>query len=173
MPKLLLTFAFLWIAGCATAPEKLTDSPMVVASPSPRSACAEFAETYSTKILTLADPANFPHTRYRKRPRQFPKETDCSHFVHQIFAQAGLPYRYRSTKEFAQAEEFIAISPRFAQPGDVVLYKSHMGILSQNFSVISATRQKPAVRELAAEAFRLGKQSFRVYRYRCPMEANL
>ncbi len=172
MIRLALAMALLIFFGCATSPVTTVEPPLVTTD-TPMLTCDQFSEAHSAKILELADPANYPHTRYRKRPRQFPKETDCSHYVHQVFAQAGFPYRYRSTKDFAQAEEFLAISPRHAQPGDIVLYKNHMGILSRNFSVISATKQRPAIRELAAEAFRLGKQSFQVYRYRCPMETNL
>ncbi len=172
MGRLFFVIAILSFVGCGSIPV-VDDEPPTVTGDTTALTCAAYSETHSAKVLNLADPTNFPHTRYRKRPRKFPKETDCSHFVHQIFGQAGYPYRYRSTKDFAEAEEFVAISPRDAQPGDVVLYKNHMGILSKNFSVISATRQRPAIRELAASAFRLGKQSYRVYRYRCPMETNL
>jgi hypothetical protein len=127
----------------------------------------EFSMEDRKNLLSIANPENYPLTRYRKRPRSFPKETDCSHFVHFVFKEAGFPYHYRSSKDFPLAQEFEPISPRNALPGDVVLYRGHIGIISENYKVISATKNRKSIQELDAQFFSLTKKENTVFRYRC------
>lgn len=130
----------------------------------------EMSEEARDQILRIADPENYPNTRYRKRPRSFPKETDCSHFVHQVYSMAGFPYQYQSSRHFSRAEEFEPIPVREAKPGDLVLFRNHIGILSKNYQIISATRQRRSIQELEVHAFPRLKKSAQVFRYRCPEE---
>jgi hypothetical protein len=158
---LLLSF-FLFSCAVTTEPRIFPPTNLVIEENS-----CEITTEDRKKLLSLANPTNYPLTRYRKRPRSFPKETDCSHFVHTIYNEAGFPYRFRSSKDFAKAEEFTAISPRNALPGDIVLYRGHIGIVSESFRVISATKNRRSIQELDAHVFTLTKNEKTVFRYRC------
>ena len=55
-------------------------------------------------------------------------QPDCSHFVHQIFAAAGLDYPYKTSFElYAGIPEFQQV--RSAQPGDLVVWRGHVGLV--------------------------------------------
>ncbi len=166
------------MAGCASTshrhpgtPESIgmLEKPSIPWIYSSATSC-EMSEEIRQHILKIADPENYPNTRYRKRPRSFPKETDCSHFVHHVYSSAGLPYGYQSSRNFSRAVEFQSIPPRDAQPGDIVLFRNHMGILSNTYRIISATRQKRSIQELEAHAFPRLKKTDQVFRYKCPQQ---
>lgn len=55
-------------------------------------------------------------------------ETDCSHLVHDIYEQAGLPYDYASSRElYMGSANFTRV--REPQPGDLVVWRGHVGIV--------------------------------------------
>src|SRR5262249_31250974 len=104
-------------------------------------ACHPLSPLDRELILQIADPQNFPRTRYPKardlrRPMQ--EETDCSHFVHEVYARAGLPYSFRSTKDILRAPEFERVPETQSQPGDVIVMRGHIGLLDEDKKVISA-----------------------------------
>jgi hypothetical protein len=59
---------------------------------------------------------------------QFRDKPDCSHFVHDVYAEAGLDYDYAPTNDI-----FDGIGPfervQKPQPGDVIVWRGHAGIV--------------------------------------------
>jgi NlpC/P60 family len=59
---------------------------------------------------------------------QFRDKPDCSHFVHDVYAEAGLDYDYAPTNDI-----FEGIGPfqrvQKPQPGDVIVWRGHAGIV--------------------------------------------
>lgn len=93
------------------------------------------------KIVALADPALHQRVGYKKGSSlAYQNSTDCSKFVHEIYSRAKLPYHYRSTRDLKDAPEFEVISEEEALPGDLLLFRGHVGILDFDGKVISATR---------------------------------
>ncbi len=104
--------------------------------------CAEMNESIREKILSIASPSHFLKTRYKSPPdnsKQIETEADCSRFTQQIFERAGMYYPYANTPSFECLSVFKEIPREQGKPGDLVLYRGHIGILSKNGSVISAT----------------------------------
>jgi len=104
--------------------------------------CQEIGSETREKILTLSDPRNFPKTRYVSPPGKDAKledETDCSHFVQEIYKQAGLEFHYSPTSTLSCLKVFQEVSSQDARPGDLVLYSGHVGILSGDGMLISST----------------------------------
>jgi len=63
----------------------------------------------------------------RKHTDIDPNGIDCSHYVHEVYRDSGHPYEYKQTSHFSSSKSFIKVdNPR---PGDVVLWKGHMGIV--------------------------------------------
>ena len=55
-------------------------------------------------------------------------ETDCSHLVHDVYAQAGFPYDYVSSRElYIGSTNFTRV--RAPQAGDLVVWRGHVGIV--------------------------------------------
>jgi cell wall-associated NlpC family hydrolase len=55
-------------------------------------------------------------------------ERDCSHLVHAIYDEAGFPYNYApSSQIYAGTEGFMRVTQ--PQPGDLVVWKGHVGIV--------------------------------------------
>jgi len=53
---------------------------------------------------------------------------DCSHLVHDIYEEAGLPYPYADSEDlYAGAQGFQRVSR--PQPGDVIVWHGHAGIV--------------------------------------------
>ena len=141
-------------------------------------------ESIREKILSIANPSHFLKTRYKSPPdnsMQIETETDCSRFTQQIFERAGMYYPYANTPSFECLSVFKEIPRDQGKAGDVVLYRGHIGILSKNDSVISATvggvkhRSKlypddpaflPAITELPIEKAGFGKP--KVMQWSCP-----
>jgi hypothetical protein len=54
--------------------------------------------------------------------------TDCSHLVHDIYEQAGFPYKYVSSRElYVGSTNFTRV--RAPQAGDLVVWRGHAGIV--------------------------------------------
>jgi cell wall-associated NlpC family hydrolase len=124
------------------------------------------------RLLELADPANFPRTRYREGPRYgIEKETDCSHFVHEIYRRAGLRFGFQTTKNLKRAPEFELLPESAAKPGDLMLFRGHVGIVDEDGKIISATRnrrhRKSSITRMSRSAFRPYRGARPVLRYRC------
>src|SRR5437868_7994926 len=87
--------------------------------------------------------ARHPHTRPEKPPakeglaiiaaaldfsRTHRSHPDCSHLVHQVYADAGLPYPYVDSLDlYRGAPGFKAV--KRPQPGDLVVWRTHSGIV--------------------------------------------
>jgi cell wall-associated NlpC family hydrolase len=55
-------------------------------------------------------------------------ETDCSHLVHDIYARAGFPYDYVTSRElYIGSAHFTRVS--VPQTGDLVVWRGHVGIV--------------------------------------------
>lgn len=71
-------------------------------------------------MAIIAAALDFPRT-HRARP-------DCSHLVHDIYAEAGLPYPYVDSLDlYGGATGFKAVKQ--PQPGDLVVWRTHSGIV--------------------------------------------
>ncbi len=80
-------------------------------------------------------------SRHRKASRP-----DCSHFVHDLYQQAGFPYEYASSTElYVGVGEFRRVSN--PQPGDLAVWRGHVGIVvsPQQHSFFSLLRSGPGV----------------------------
>lgn len=74
------------------------------------------------------------------------RHPDCSHFVHELYEQAGFPYQYASSSElYAGVDEFRRVTS--PQPGDLAVWHGHVGIIVNPFqhSFFSLQRTGPAV----------------------------
>lgn len=138
--------------------------------------CMPLLEADRALLLSIADPLNYPGTRYRKGPNLklgTEIETDCSHFVHEVFTRAGLPYSFHPTDDMIDAPEFERIKERNAQPGDIlVIHGRHMGIIDETGKLISATRtyrrRRPSsITRFDLSNFRRLRGTRYVLRYRC------
>lgn len=138
-------------------------------------ACQPLSEEARDRLLEIADPGNFPRTRYRRGPathRGIEKETDCSHFVHEVYRRAGLPYAFRPTSALGNAGEFDILPEREALPGDLMLFRGHVGMVDRNGRIISATstrrrRKKSSITSMDRSNFRSFRGQRYVLRYRC------
>lgn len=95
------------------------------------------------KIVEAADPKNFPQTRYASPPAKgapIQQETDCSHFTQEIYRRAGLEFPYTPTSLMGCLSNFEEIAQENLQAGDLVLFKGHIGIMTKDGKVISATK---------------------------------
>ena len=62
------------------------------------------------------------------------KTIDCSHLVHQAFKGVGLNFRYRTADaKNWENDDFKKVDAKNVQPGDVVLFNGHLGIV-QSFN---------------------------------------
>ncbi|MGZ3711694.1 MAG: NlpC/P60 family protein, partial [Bdellovibrionota bacterium] len=134
------------ISGCATGtrhsrlPDTLPLSPPFRSDDS--GTCSALESSDRLFILQVADPVNYPSTRYRKGPNlrlSTKVETDCSHFVHEVYKQAGLPYAFRPTEGLVGAPEFEKVPDSEARAGDLLVMHGHVGILDEEGRLISAT----------------------------------
>lgn len=144
--------------------------------PSQRSEAQNYCEPLNAEarqeLLSIADPANFPRTRYRLGSwRAIEKETDCSRFVHEIYKRAGFPFGFRSSRELKYAPEFQTIDAEEALPGDLMVFRGHVGIVDQEGRIISATRnrrrQPSAITVMPPTNFKSPRGGVYALRYRC------
>jgi len=71
-------------------------------------------------------------------------ERDCSHLVHDVYAQAGFPYDYASSRElYVGSTNFTRV--RAPQAGDLVVWRGHVGIVidPKEHSFFSSVRSGP------------------------------
>lgn len=118
--------------------------------------CTPITKLERKEILRLANPKNFPNTRYKKRwndRKPIEQETDCSKFVHEIYRRAGLPFPRSTTKAIGDLNYFRQVGANQAKPGDLVVFPKHVGILAWDGEVISAT-QRGGRRGLATKSNR-------------------
>src|SRR4029077_4359205 len=60
--------------------------------------------------------------------RHHASRSDCSHFVHGLYARAGFPYAYaRSSDLYSGIDEFRRVT--YPQPGDLAVWRGHAGIV--------------------------------------------
>ena len=146
--------------------------------------CFEIGDSTREKILSIANPSHFLKTRYQSPPdrtKPIEEETDCSRFTQQIYKKAGMEYLYSGTATFHCLNVFKEVSQDQGKPGDLVLYRSHIGILSKNGNVISATvggpkkRSQldpenpdflPSITELPVD--QAGSGTYKIIRWSCP-----
>lgn len=106
------------------------------------SSCRELSNLDRQKILNLADPKNFLHTRYQSPPHansRIEDETDCSNFVNEIYRRAGFEFPYADTSLISCLKVFREIPANQLNPGDLVLYSGHIGVVNDTGDVMSAT----------------------------------
>jgi hypothetical protein len=164
----LFTFALSFV-GCAST----TPMPEIrVHKTSPN--CRPLSLHERIKILKLASPKNFPKSKYRMGPRSpanIEKETDCSRFVHEIYRRAGYPYQFRPTAHLSQAPEFDVLDEDEAKPGDLMLFRGHVGLVDKDGKIISATKVRSKKQSTITKMDRENFKGFRgrrfVLRYRC------
>jgi hypothetical protein len=104
--------------------------------------CSEVSDKVRNKILEFANPEHFLKTRYASPPSETKKieeETDCSHFVQQIYHRSGLDYPYIPTSAYRCLSIISEVKKEDILPGDIILYRGHVGIYSKDKKVISAT----------------------------------
>ena len=78
--------------------------------------------------------------------RHHASRSDCSHFVHGLYARAGFPYAYaRSSDLYAGIDEFRRVT--YPQPGDLAVWRGHAGIVINpaQHSFFSLLRSGPGV----------------------------
>jgi hypothetical protein len=92
-------------------------------------------------------------------------ETDCSHLVHDVYAQAGFPYDYVSSRELYIGDmNFTRVhSP---QAGDLVVWRGHVGIVidPKEHSFFSSVRSGPDTQFYDSPYWR-SRGSARFFRY--------
>lgn len=135
--------------------------------------CEPFDSNARQDLLSLADPSNFPRTRYRLGSwRAIEKETDCSRFVHEIYKRAGFPFHFRSSRELKYAAEFETVDADDALPGDLMVFRGHVGIVDQDRRIISATRNRgrnrSSITKMDPSNFKSPRGGIYALRYRCP-----
>jgi len=138
--------------------------------------CSSLTENQRQIILSLADPANFVKTHYKKGPRygrNIEKEADCSSFVHEIYKRAGIPFSFQNSSNLKYAPEFTEIPEEEAAPGDLMLFHGHVGIVADDGEIISAThnRKKRNISSAASAIKKLDRRFFKgkriALRYSC------
>jgi len=146
--------------------------------------CRELSDKDRQQILQFADPKNFPKTRYKQTPgvrHPIEAQTDCSNFVNVIYQRAGFDYEYASTSALSCLSVFKKIAVQDLKPGDLLLYPSHVGILTAEGDVISATvggekmvsklnpghpEFRPAIRKLMQR--QISTDPTQILRWSCP-----
>jgi cell wall-associated NlpC family hydrolase len=144
--------------------------------------CREFTTNDREKIIQISDPKNFPHTRYASPPditKPIEVETDCSHFINEIYRRVGIDFPYVPTSLMRCLKYFKEVSNEEAKPGDLILYPKHVGILNKNGKIINSRvggRQRLSTRHYGEEGFvpsiaelelsSFGKPTF--YKWSCP-----
>lgn len=141
--------------------------------------CKELTDQDREQILLMADPNNFQQARFVSPPhslKPIEEEVDCSHFTNEIYRRIGITYPFVTTKTQECLSNFKSIPKKKAKPGDLILFKSHMGILSTNGKIISSGRGGkhhysklspdndkfiPSVRELKIHNFGTAKKYLR------------
>lgn len=81
----------------------------------------------SPRLLTIEEGRSIVNVAWQQN-RPAPGVRDCSHFVHEIYANAGFEYAYASSFEiYAGNENFEKV--RNPHPGDLIAWPGHVGIV--------------------------------------------
>jgi hypothetical protein len=97
------------------------------------------------RTLTLGDGLAILNAALDSRHRIVTRR-DCSHFVHDLYEQAGFSYQYASSTDlYVGVDEFRQVSN--PQPGDLAVWRGHVGIVvnPQQHSFFSLLRSGPGV----------------------------
>lgn len=130
--------------------------------------CRALSDEDRKAILEAADLGRFSKTRYRSPPNNGTRpeeETDCSHFVNEIYGRANFAFQYSPTSTIGCLSVFKEAGEANAKPGDLVLYLGHVGILDDQGMVISATRGGPGRRSMRDQA---GHGKSKIICWSCP-----
>ncbi len=122
---------------------------------------------YSTGLRPLSAPegraivreTSWPETNGGRRT------TDCSHFVHDLYEQAGYPYPYAISRDlYFGVENFVRV--RTPQPGDLIVWRGHVGIVvdPREHSFFSSVKSGPRT-EYYNSAYWRARGMPRFYRY--------
>ena len=98
---------------------------------------------------------------------------DCSHFVNEVYKEAGFPMEYASTGDFAKLPQMKEIRPEDAQPGDAILHDGHVGFWDPDYEgknkggkkMTELSSYSPGIKNSPPDYFR-GKPRF--FRYDKP-----
>jgi hypothetical protein len=93
------------------------------------------------------------------------RTTDCSHFVHELYEQAGYTYSYASSRDlYFGVENFVRV--RSPQPGDLIVWRGHVGIVldPREHSFFSSVNSGPRT-EYYNSAYWRARGTARFYRY--------
>lgn len=115
LPCLLMTWAWFAGVGTASAQAQTQGSTPLRERESP------------TRLLTLEEGRSILNVAWQQ---ELPTHgvRDCSHLVHEIYANAGFTYPYASSFEiYAGNENFARV--RYPRAGDVVAWPGHVGIV--------------------------------------------
>ncbi|HXP16622.1 MAG TPA: CHAP domain-containing protein [Terriglobales bacterium] len=96
---------------------------------------------------------------------QASRQRDCSNLVHAIYVQAGFPYSYASSSDlYAGSDDFHRVS--HPQPGDLVVWPGHVGIVVNPARRIFFSRlgRGPGIDAYDAQQWKQRGQA-RFYRY--------
>lgn len=97
---------------------------------------------------------------------QFRDKPDCSHFVHDVYAEAGLDYDYAPTNYI-----FDGVGPfqrvQKPQPGDVIVWRGHAGIVidPEEHSFYSSVVSGFSIHNYTS-SYWMARGAHRFYRYR-------
>lgn len=162
------------MASCSSSSPSAQMPQIRVRKISNTSSCKPLSWKDRFQILKIASPKNFPRAKYKmgpRRPANIEKETDCSRFVHEIYRRAGLRYAFRTTSSLAQAPEFDVLDEDDAKPGDLMLFRGHVGVVDKDGKIISATKVRSRKQSTITKMDRDNFKAFRgrrfVLRYRC------
>lgn len=122
---------------------------------------------YSTGLRPLSGPEGRAIVRETSWPESDGdrRTTDCSHFVHDLYEQAGYPYPYASSRDlYFGARNFVRV--RSPQPGDLVVWRGHVGIVvdPREHSFFSSVKSGPRT-EFYNSAYWRARGTARFYRY--------
>jgi len=88
---------------------------------------ARRTQNHDNHSLTPDDRLSLLAAALDKRVRR-EEDADCSHLVHAVYEDAGLPYAYAPSSElFVGVENFERVKAPL--PGDLVVWRGHVGIV--------------------------------------------
>ncbi len=100
-------FSFIWTCGLVAGQDIENGQPKKLVSRKEGEAIVQATRLHRAQILN---------------------KPDCSHWVHDVYAEAGLDYEFAASRElFAGIEAFQRV--RKAQPGDLIVWPGHVGIV--------------------------------------------
>jgi NlpC/P60 family protein len=101
-------------------------------------------------------------------------QPDCSHFVHLVYSDAGLAYKYESSRDLYRggAVEFTRVKK--PQAGDLIVWPGHVGIVvSRKEKTFFSSVNSGIITESWTAAHWIARGRPRFYRYRVTEETDL